>query len=75
MAAEGGAGDPFGFVSATVTVEAPGARLCVRTGGAGRDVVLLPSLGRGSDDFDRLGADLVAAGFRVVLPEPRGIPP
>ena len=75
MAAESGTGDPFGFVTTTVTVEAPGARLCVRAGGMGRDVVLLPSLGRGSDDFDRLGADLVAAGFRVVLPEPRGIPP
>lgn len=75
MAAESGAGDPFGFVSTTDTVEAPGARLCVRVGGDGHEVVLLPSLGRASDDFDRLGADLVGAGFRVVLPEPRGIPP
>ena len=75
MAAESGAGDAFAFVSTTVTVDAPGARLCVRVGGDGREVVLLPSLGRGSDDFDRLGAELVAAGFRVILPEPRGIPP
>ena len=74
MAAES-APPPPAFVSTTLTVEAPGARLCVRAGGAGREVVLLPSLGRGSEDFARLGADLVAAGFRVVLPEPRGIPP
>ncbi len=57
------------------TVEAPGARLHVRTGGEGAEIVLLPSLGRGSEDFARLAADLIAAGFRVVLPEPRGIPP
>jgi pimeloyl-ACP methyl ester carboxylesterase len=58
-----------------LTVEAPGARLRVRIAGAGPDVVLLPSLGRGSEDFARLKSDLVAAGFRVVLPEPRGIAP
>jgi pimeloyl-ACP methyl ester carboxylesterase len=57
------------------TVEAPGARLHVRAAGVGPEVVLLPSLGRGSADFDRLAADLIAAGFRAVLPEPRGIPP
>jgi pimeloyl-ACP methyl ester carboxylesterase len=57
------------------TVEAPGARLHVRIAGAGSEIVLLPSLGRGSEDFARLASDLVAAGFRVVLPEPRGIPP
>lgn len=57
------------------TVDAPGARLHVRTAGAGHEIVLLPSLGRGSEDFARLASDLVAAGFRVVLPEPRGIPP
>lgn len=57
------------------TVEAPGARLHVRTAGAGPEIVLLPSLGRGCEDFARLADDLVAAGFRVVLPEPRGIPP
>lgn len=57
------------------TVDAPGARLHVRLAGDGPEIVLLPSLGRGSEDFARLAADLVAAGFRVVLPEPRGIPP
>jgi pimeloyl-ACP methyl ester carboxylesterase len=61
-------------VSETI-VDAPGARLHVRAAGAGREVVLLPSLGRGSADFARLARDLVDAGFRAVLPEPRGIPP
>jgi pimeloyl-ACP methyl ester carboxylesterase len=75
MAAEGRAATRSGFVAIAAPVAAPGARLGVRAGGTGHDVVLLPSLGRGSDDFERLGADLVAAGFRVVLPEPRGIPP
>lgn len=54
-------------------MDAPGARLHVRVQGRGHEVVLLPSLGRGSEDFERLAADLVAAGLRVILPEPRGL--
>ena len=58
------------------TVEAPGALLHVRTAGTGPEIVLLPSLGRGSKDFARLASDLVAADFRVARPaQPRGIPP
>lgn len=38
-----------------------------------REVVMLPSLGRGSHDFDDLAARVAEAGFRVTLPEPRGI--
>ena len=41
--------------------------------GAGPPVVMLPSLGRGASDFDRLAADVAAAGYRVVCPEPRGV--
>jgi len=33
-------------------------------------VVLLPSLGRGASDFDRLAADLRAAGFEVLALDP-----
>ena len=40
---------------------------------AARSIVLLPSLGRGASDFDPIAARLVAAGFRVLRPEPRGI--
>src|SRR5262249_54570195 len=51
------------------------ARLKVRVIGkwGERDVVMLPSLGRGSSDFDALAARVTAQGYRVLLPEPRGI--
>ena len=38
-------------------------------------VLCVPSFGRSVRDFDRLAADLAAAGFQVILPETRGIPP
>jgi pimeloyl-ACP methyl ester carboxylesterase len=41
--------------------------------GQGPCFVLLPSLGRGQEDFDELAERLAAAGFRVLRPEPRGI--
>lgn len=41
--------------------------------GAGPLVVLLPSLGRGAEDFDPIAVDLARAGFRVLRPQPRGI--
>jgi pimeloyl-ACP methyl ester carboxylesterase len=41
--------------------------------GAGPLMVLLPSLGRGAEDFDAIAARLAAAGFRVLRPQPRGI--
>jgi pimeloyl-ACP methyl ester carboxylesterase len=41
--------------------------------GAGPLFVLLPSLGRGAEDFDPIAERLAAAGFRVLRPQPRGI--
>jgi pimeloyl-ACP methyl ester carboxylesterase len=41
--------------------------------GDGPLVVLLPSLGRGAEDFEPIAAQLAAAGFRVLRPQPRGI--
>jgi pimeloyl-ACP methyl ester carboxylesterase len=41
--------------------------------GAGPLIVLLPSLGRGAEDFDPIADRLAAAGFRVLRPQPRGI--
>jgi pimeloyl-ACP methyl ester carboxylesterase len=41
--------------------------------GAGPLIVLLPSLGRGAEDFDPIAERLAAAGFRVLRPQPRGI--
>jgi pimeloyl-ACP methyl ester carboxylesterase len=49
------------------------ARLEVLTQGAGPPIVLLPSLGRGAQDFDAIAAKLAGAGYRVLRPQPRGI--
>jgi pimeloyl-ACP methyl ester carboxylesterase len=41
--------------------------------GKGRPVVLLPSLGRGVEDYAVLSGMLAAGGYRVLRPQPRGI--
>jgi pimeloyl-ACP methyl ester carboxylesterase len=41
--------------------------------GRGPLIVLLPSLGRGAEDFDRIAIRLADAGYRVLRPQPRGI--
>jgi pimeloyl-ACP methyl ester carboxylesterase len=48
-------------------------RVALTVEGAGPAMVLIPSLGRGADDFDAVAPRLAAAGFRVLRPEPRGI--
>jgi pimeloyl-ACP methyl ester carboxylesterase len=40
--------------------------------GSGPPIVLLPSLGRDSEEFDPVAERLAAAGFRVLRPQPRG---
>jgi len=40
--------------------------------GRGPLVVLLPSLGRDSEEFDPVAERIAAAGFRVLRPQPRG---
>ena len=45
---------------------------CWRTAQA-RSIVLLPSLGRGANDFDAIAERLAGAGYRVLRPQPRGI--
>jgi pimeloyl-ACP methyl ester carboxylesterase len=40
--------------------------------GSGRTIVLLPSLGRDSEEFDPAAERIAAAGFRVLRPQPRG---
>ena len=49
------------------------ARIEVRAQGHGPIIMVLPSLGRGVEDYDEIAAGLVAEGFRVVRPQPRGI--
>jgi pimeloyl-ACP methyl ester carboxylesterase len=41
--------------------------------GAGPVIVILPSLGRGAEDYDVIADLLVKGGFRVLRPQPRGI--
>ncbi len=41
--------------------------------GRGPLITLLPSLGRGANDFDPIADILAAEGFRVLRPQPRGI--
>lgn len=40
--------------------------------GSGPLLVLLPSLGRDSEEFDELAATIARSGFRVLRPRPRG---
>jgi pimeloyl-ACP methyl ester carboxylesterase len=48
------------------------AKLRVFTAGNGPTIVMLPRQGRGPYVLEPLAQRLLAAGFRVVLPEPRG---
>ncbi|KAK4555181.1 hypothetical protein LTR86_007477 [Recurvomyces mirabilis] len=41
--------------------------------GAGRVIVILPSLGRGANDYDTVAQLLQTDSFRVIRPQPRGI--
>jgi pimeloyl-ACP methyl ester carboxylesterase len=57
---------------ATTTVPAPSASIRVRTAGSGPALVLLPGLGRPAGDLDPMARLLVAAGYRIIQPDPRG---
>jgi len=54
-------------------VKAGPANLQVTIRGRGDPIVFIPSRGRGVHDFDDLSRRLVQAGYRTILPEPRGI--
>ena len=51
---------------------APGTRIEVLIEGEGPDVVLLPSAGRGAEDFALLQQALAKAGYRSLAVNPRG---
>jgi pimeloyl-ACP methyl ester carboxylesterase len=72
----------FGPTAATSSVSAAAATPVQRTmvgtievlsQGKGSLVVMLPSRGRGAEDFDELAEMFVKQGYRVVRPQPRGI--
>jgi len=50
-----------------------GVQIEVLLRGRGPLIVMLPSGGRGAEDFDAVAARLAAEGFRVACPQPRGI--
>jgi len=54
-------------------VDAGVARIDVIAEGRGPLIVLIPSTGRGSSDFDVLAVELANEGYRVLRPQPRGI--
>jgi pimeloyl-ACP methyl ester carboxylesterase len=54
-------------------IKSDGGQIEVLAQGAGPLIVLLPSLGRGAEDFDEIAKRLAGAGYRVLRPQPRGI--
>ena len=54
-------------------VAAGGASIEVIAEGRGRLVVILPSRGRGAEDYDEVARGIAKAGYRVLRPQPRGI--
>jgi pimeloyl-ACP methyl ester carboxylesterase len=54
-------------------IEAGAATIEVLARGRGPLVVMIPSLGRGAEDFDDLATRLAAAGYRAAAPQPRGL--
>jgi len=55
------------------TISRGDVRLEVFAQGKGRTMVLLPSLGRGAEDFEPMADVLEQEGFRILRPQPRGI--
>src|SRR3954470_12342999 len=53
-------------------VQRDGVTIEVIAEGRGPLIVLLPSLGRDSEEFDPVAGQIAAAGFRVLRPQPRG---
>lgn len=56
-----------------VIVKHDGFDIEVLARGKGPAIVLLPSVGRGAEDFDVLGTLLAEAGFRALAIQPRGM--
>ena len=54
-------------------IEVEEGRIEVFLQGEGPLVVMIPSLGRGAEDFDRLSGAVARAGYQAVSPQPRGI--
>jgi len=57
----------------TLIVEDGSVRIEAFAQGSGPLVLLLPSLGRGAEDFDNVSRLIADHGYRVICPQPRGI--
>lgn len=55
------------------TVDRGGVHIEVIAQGLGPVIVILPSLGRGAEDYDVVSSLLARDGFRVLRPQPRGV--
>ncbi|WP_083672020.1 alpha/beta fold hydrolase [Sphingomonas montana] len=72
--AAAGAAGAAGAADVARTIVRKGAvQIEVLEQGAGRAIVILPSLGRSAEDYDSVARYLAADGYRVIRPEPRGI--
>jgi pimeloyl-ACP methyl ester carboxylesterase len=60
------------FVRTREVIQRDGVAIDLIAEGRGPLIVLLPSLGRDSEEFDPLAERIAAAGFRVLRPQPRG---
>jgi pimeloyl-ACP methyl ester carboxylesterase len=58
---------------AAIRVATDEATIEARVFGSGPNLVMLPGLGRSSHDLDACAVALANAGYRIVLPEPRGM--
>jgi pimeloyl-ACP methyl ester carboxylesterase len=61
-----------GFGRTREVVKGDGFTIDLIAEGHGPLIVLLPSLGRDSEELNPLAAQIAAAGFRVLRPQPRG---
>ena len=64
---------PTGDERARKLVATADGEIDVITEGIGPLILLLPSRGRDSEDYDEIAHGLAQAGFRVLRPQPRGI--
>lgn len=57
----------------TFMVQYDAVHITVHAFGHGPRIVMMPSLGRGAEDFFDIAQRLAAAGYRVLCPQPRGL--
>jgi pimeloyl-ACP methyl ester carboxylesterase len=66
-------GSAFAGQATSTIIKSDDGQIEVLAQGRGPLIVLLPSLGRGAEDFDPIATRRVPAGYRVLRPPPRGI--